>query len=144
MGQLALERPLLEQFTKLIDQVSDDGVADFAVLQTQPFIRFWPNLVIYRHEPDARDFRILLFGTKVATNYEKDWSGLLVKDSGFGKGYETIYNVNMGLISGGNQRLADSGTFNFQNRDHVNWYEIKMPLRRNGEINEVLVIMDFN
>jgi hypothetical protein len=138
------ERPLLSGFAELVDATTADGIPDFTDLQAGPYLRFWPNLIIYRHEPEEMDFRILFFGTTVTSSYGQDWTGQLVKQSGFGKSYDVIHKVNVGLVNGELKRVADSGSFVFQNREHKMWYEIKMPLRRNGQINEVLVIMDFS
>ncbi len=135
--------PLIGEFVREVDAISADGVPEFSDLLLEPFIKFWKNLIIYRHEPEVADFRVILFSTEIVDSYGEDWTGQLLSESGFTKGFEAIYQVNLKLLNGG-ERVTDSGSLDWQERNYVRWHEIKMPLRRDGKINEVLVFMCFD
>jgi len=142
-NELPAEYSLIDDFVDLVDASTAGGVLRFDQLESGPFMQYWKNLIIYRHEPDISDFRVILFGTEVAGSYGEDWTGQLLSTAGFEKGYEAIYRVNLEIMSNG-KRIPDTGTLEWQGRDYRSWHEIKMPLKRNGEINEVLVYMCFS
>ncbi len=135
--------PLLDEFAGMVKALSTDGIASFTDLTSEPFMVYWKNLIIYRHEPEIADFRIVFFGTEVAASYGEDWTGRLLSQSGFEKGYESIYQINLEIMQN-HRHVSDSGSLDWQDRGYKKWHEVKMPLRRNGEINEVLVYMCFD
>jgi len=142
-ARAAIEHPFLNEFINLVDATAPDGIPSTTILLSEPFTKFRHNLIIYRHEPDLKDFRVILFGTEVVESYGEDWSGRLLSEVGFEKGYEIIYQVNLELLDGG-ARTADSGNLKRHFSDYKSWHEIKMPLRRNGEVTEILVFMCFS
>jgi len=96
----------------------------------------------FRHEPDREDFRVSFFGTSVVKSYGEDWAGRLLSQSGFTLGCERIHRVNCEVME---KRIvvAESGDLNWQDRDHVKWHQVKLPLSRNGDISDVLTIICF-
>ena len=138
----AKTHPAIMEFVNLIDETTDHGVLDFIDLKTRPFMQFWNRFIIYRYEDVLNDFRVILYGTNVASLYGADWTGKLLSEMGFADAYDKIHEWNMKIING-EKRLYASGTLFWQNREHKNWHQVKIPLQRNGKINEVLIYMDF-
>jgi len=142
-GNQTVGSKLIGTFLGLVDLTCEDGIPDFHTIQSLPFVHLWPNMIIYRHEPVVHDFRVVLFGTEIVHSYGEDWTGQLISQSGFEKEFDVIYGVNMDIIEK-RIRIHDRGTIDNPERGYKRWYEVKMPLRRNGEIAEVLVFMCFD
>lgn len=142
-AQRTQTQSFMNEFVDLIDAVAADGIPSTTDLLTEPFIRYRQNLIIYRHEPLVRDFRVTLFGTEVVESYGEDWIDKFLSEVGSEKGYETIYRVNLEIMEG-SKRVADSGELKRHFNNFSCWHEIKMPLRRRGIVSEVLVFMCFS
>ena len=138
----AKENPLIKEFVTLVEETVGDGVLDFSHLQMRPFMKFWPNLNFHRHEGDLDDFRNVFWGTYCIHMFGKDCTGLLLSEMGYGDTYEKLIYDNMRIIKG-ERRVYASGDLLFQGREHKEWHQVKMPLQRNGSVNEVLNCVDF-
>jgi hypothetical protein len=141
--QVAITHPKINEFVELVDETAPDGIPDIDNLLKEPFLKYCRNWIIYHHKPEISDFLVTYFGSEVVESYGEDWTQRLLSKSDFEKGYDTIYRINLEIIDG-HEMVADSGTLDLQDRTLKNWYEIKMPLKRNGEVNEVLVFMCFD
>lgn len=133
---------MIAEFLDLVAETAADRTLTLADVQSLPFMKFWSHLVIFRHEPDREDFRVSFFGTSVVKSYGEDWTGRLLSQSGFTLGCERIHRVNCEVME---KRIvvAESGDLNWQDRDHVKWHQVKLPLSRNGDISDVLTIICF-
>ncbi len=100
-------------------------------------MKFWKHLFIYRYLSDIDDFETVLFGTTVVSYYGMDATGKLLSDMGLGDAYESVYKANMRVING-EQRVYSSGTLFWQNREHLKWHHIKLPVIRKSDEREVL------
>ena len=137
------DHPLIEEFVNLVCDTVGDGVLEFSNLETPPFLKFWPHLIIYKYENDIDDFRVVFYGTHVVKMYGAEWTGKLLSEMGFAEAYDEVRELNMKALNG-DHRVYSSGNLFWQNKEHRKWYQIKMPLQRHGDINEVLVCMDIS
>lgn len=137
----AKEHPTIKEFVNLVDKTVGDDVLDFAHLREKPFMKFWSNFILYQYEEDNNDFRIKFHGTYITTNYGEDWTGKLLSKVDLGDEYNNAFNQNLQIIKS-EHRVYASGTFFWKNREHKKFYHVKMPLRRNDKINEVLLCAD--
>lgn len=133
----AENNPFIMEFVNLVDEVAGDGVLDFLDLQFRPFMKYWQHFIIYRHQPDIDDFSIRMFGSHLVDMIEKDCSGGLMSEIGLSTSFQALYDINIRVLSE-NLRIFTSGTLYWQNKEHKQWHSVKMPLRRNGLVNEVL------
>jgi len=63
--------------------------------------------------------------------------GGLMSEIGLSSSFQTLYDINVNVLV--NKRPVFScGTLFWQNREHKIWHQVKLPLRRNGAVNEVL------
>jgi hypothetical protein len=139
----AREHHLIKAFTALVDETVGDGILSFDDLKSRPFLKFWKHLFIYRFDEQADDFRVILYGTHIVTMYGNDWTGKLMSEMGMNEAYADIRALNMRIING-ERRVYASGNFFWQNREERIWHQVKMPLQRNGDINEVLICADIS
>lgn len=137
----AREQPLIKDFLSLVENTVGDGVLSFNDLKSRPFTKFWPNLFIYKYEKETDDFRVTLYGTHIVSMYGNDCTGMLMSEMGMNEVYRDIHQLNLKIING-ERRVFASGDFNWQNREHKIWHQVKIPLMRNGMITEVLVCAD--
>jgi len=133
--------PLIKEFVSLVDETVGEGVLDFSHLRQRPFMKFWQHFIIYRYEQDIDDFRVKLYGTHVVKMYGVDWTGKLMSEIGFADAYDDIYKMNMKAMSDRN-RIYASGSLFWQNRETRSWHSVKIPLSRNNDLNEILILMD--
>lgn len=75
-------------------------------------------------------------------SYGADWTGRLLSNAEFEKGYDTIYRVNLDIMNN-SERAFDSDGLKLHFNEYTRWHEVKMPLRRQDVVSEVLVFMCF-
>lgn len=138
----AKNHPLLAEFSRLVDNTFEDGIPDFEIISTPLFTKFWPFFIIHRYEEQNKDFRTVFYGTHIVESYQRDCTGLLLSEMGFGKAEEAIRKLNKQVLDS-RERAYNTNTLFWKNREHRVFHQVKMPLRRKGEIDEVLVCMSY-
>lgn len=133
----AMNHPVIKKFITLVEETTKDGILDYTDLQTRPFMKFWLYFMILRQEADANDFRFILYGTDVANAYGKDCTGLLLSEMGYGNDESRIYEEHLRTVET-SCRIYGNGNVIWQSRDHIEYHLVRVPLRRNGKINESL------
>jgi len=138
----AQQRPLIRDFIKLVDLTVGEQILDFSQLQSRPFCLFWPNILIYRFVPDLVDYRIIFAGTTTCKTYDKDLTGKLMTEMNFGPALKDLRKLNDQVMANKN-RYYLSGIHDWEDKKYVKWWQIRMPLKRSGQVNEVLLCLDF-
>jgi len=121
----------------LIDETVGDGMPHLKDIQCPSFMKFWKHLFIYRHLIQQKDFEVVLFGSNVVSFYGMEATGKRLSEIGLGEAYDSVYETNMRVING-ERRVFSNGTLFWQNREHLDWHHVKMPLIRKGSEIEVL------
>ncbi len=137
----AKQHTVIAAFAELVATIAPDGILDFTDLQERPFHKFWKNLILYRYLAEEDDFTVILFGTSVAQLHGNDWTGKRLGEIGIGaEGIETVRAMNKSVLESG-EPFFGSGAVNLDEDDYRRWHQMKLPLRRGGKVNEVLVCM---
>jgi hypothetical protein len=131
-----------ERLSEFLDLIGDKTIS-FEEISDRHFHHFWKYLIIYRHQPDNRDFHVIHFGTDVVGSYGEDWTGKILSQVSHEMSFEQIYNDNLEVMEN-RSRLFANGDLDWQDRGFKKWHQVKMPLMRNGGINEVLICMCFD
>jgi len=139
----AKENPLIKSFVQLVDETVGDGVLDFSDLKAAPFLKYWKHLFIYKYEENINDFRVVFFGTHLVEMEGTDWTGTLMSEMNYAEALDEIHDLNMKIING-ERRVFANGTIFWNKREYRNWHQVKMPLQRNGIMNEVLICMEIS
>lgn len=139
----ARKHPLIVEFVELVDRVTPDGIPHFEDLKTSPFVKFWKHLIIHRYEDELKDFRTILYGTHICDIYERDCTNLLMAEMGFGAAEEMVRAMNKQVLDSA-ERIYNTNSLFWREREHKVFHQVKMPLRRGASINEVLVCMTFD
>jgi len=139
----ATKNPLLVEFVGLVDEITSDGIPDFADISSPPFMKFWRHFIIHRYDAQLADFRTILYGSHIVEIYGHDCTGMLLSEMGFGEAEDMVREMNKRCLDNRERIFATNSLF-WQDREHRIYHQVKMPLRRNGEINEVLVCMTFD
>jgi hypothetical protein len=121
--------------------VGDNGYLDFEVLQQKPFMKFWKNLVIHRHVDD--DFKYIFFGTNNVKIFETDRTGTLLSEIPNPIRKKDLSEVLLKVIAT-KQTVYSIGNLKIDEKDYHHWQRVMLPLRRKGEINEVLSFIAFD
>jgi len=138
----AKQRPLIKSFIGLVNQTARDQIFEFNQLQSRPFCEFWPNILIYRFDHDFDDYRIIFSGTTTCKTYDKDWTGKRMSEMNFGTAFKDLRKLNDQVIATKN-RFYLSGIHDWEDKNYVKWWQVRLPLKRNGDVNEVLLCLDF-
>lgn len=137
----AEEHPLIKDFVTLVDETVNDGPLDFKQIRSSLFMKYWSHLIIYEYEKDIDDFRVRFCGTDIAEMYSEDYTGDVLSNMGFDRADEEFFDLNK-MVLDGERRVFANGTLFWKNKEHKQWCQVKMPLQRNGTVNEVLICMD--
>lgn len=137
----AKNQPLIKEFVALVEKTVGDGVLDFNHLKDSAFMKFWKNIIIYRYDEDIDDLVVVMFGSYISKMHEADFTGKTLSEMGFGEKYDYTFALNMKIING-ERRVYANGNLYWKEREYRKWYLVKMPLQRDGKVNEVLSCMD--
>ncbi|MBT3765240.1 MAG: hypothetical protein HOJ67_10355 [Rhodospirillaceae bacterium] len=130
--------PLIQEFMGV---VGDKVILDFKELQQKKFMKFWPQFSIQRHEDG--DFKCVFFGTYMVQMFGKERTGTMVSKMGSDVRRKSLLVALQEVLS--TRRIyCAKGDLKVDGKDYQKWIQIKMPLRRNGEINEVVTFMTFS
>jgi len=141
--QKALSHPVVSDFATCAEKHFNEGAFDFGILQKPEFLKFWGHLMIAKHLEPEDDFHIVLWGTQLATSYGKDLTGKKFSESGFGEMCSYFHTLHKKVMLGG-ELVFTSGSFTWEQKDYKHWYQVKMPLRRNGPVLETLSCFCFD
>lgn len=143
-GELeAKNHPLIKMFVNLFDETTSDGVPDFEDILQRPFMKFWRHFIIHTYDEEIADFRTTFYGTHITEIYQRECTGLLISEMGFGEAEDMIRNMNKKALDN-RERIYASNSLFWKNNENKVYHQVKMPLRRKGNINEVLVCMTFD
>jgi hypothetical protein len=124
-----------------MEAVGDQGYLDFEVLRQRHFIKFWSNTVINRYEND--DFTYIFHGTNLVKNIGVDRTGLTVLGLTNHTHKVELFNILLEIIKT-KQTMFTTGHIKIDGREHQTWQQVKMPMWRKGEINEVVSFFAYN
>jgi len=136
------QHPVISEFSALAEGFFVNGAIDFPVLQTPDFFKFWRHLMIARYLPDENDFKILMWGSHIASSHGKDLSGKKFTEAGFGNKLQFFHDFHKSVMEGG-EIVFKSGVFSWENKQFLKWYQVKMPLRRGQSIHETVSCICF-
>jgi hypothetical protein len=129
--------PIIREFTAL---VGDDGIIDFKTLKQKDFVKYWPSMSIHRYEDG--DFTYIFYGTQLVQNIGTERTGdkvLALTNHNFKR--ELFDNLLDVLTT--KKVMFLIGSLEGNDRGYIKWQQVKVPLRRGGEINEVLSLFSF-
>lgn len=136
--------PLIKEFVDLVDNTADDGVLDFAELQTPPFIKFWKNLIIMRYLEESDDFVSILCGSEAVHGFGNEITGqMLTEIIPHDDARRMIKQQHLDALNG-RKRIFWSGKLDWNHKQCSTWYQVKMPLQRQGNVNETLTCICFD
>ena len=132
-----ITEPLIQEFMAALE---GRKVIDFDELQQKSFMKFWPHIAIHRFEDD--DFTYIFDGTHLVYNFGCERTGLKISELPNERRKTELYDLLRDILT--NKRpVFSKGDLNIDDRAHKTWQQVKMPLRRKGEINEVLTLIVF-
>ncbi len=132
----ARANPLVRQFVDTVDGQFETGIPTFAGLEKRVLMPYWRNLIIVRQLPDG-DFLMVFFGSGVVAGFNRDLTGTKLSESLEGEVLERITEKNRRCLND-RSRIYSSGNMEWQHRDYTRWYQVKMPMERNGKIDETV------
>jgi hypothetical protein len=130
--------PLVIEF---MHSVGEENFLDFEVLTQRDFMKFWPHIVINRFEDN--DFTYVFFGTTLVKIFGKDRTGLKISELGNPFRKKDLTDALHKVIKT-HKVVYGFGDLKVDDREHLKWQQVKLPLRRKGEINEVLTLISFS
>ncbi len=134
----------VSQFLSLVNRHHSDGIPDWESLSCNgDFLPTWKNLLVWKHLASTDDFQVVLVGAEVVVSCVGDFTGKLLSDGVFEKPIQTIYETNHHILTT-YSRVYDDGNLMIKERPWKYWHEVKMPLRRKGQISEILVFKTFS
>ncbi|HEY9080065.1 hypothetical protein [Magnetovibrio sp.] len=139
----AMRHPLIVDFVDLVDSSTTDGIPTFSLIETRPFIKFWKHFIIHKWIEGQQDFLTVFYGSHICEIYQRDCTGLLMSEMGFGEALNSVKAMNKEALDS-KKRIYATNSLYWKDEKHKVFHQVKMPLRRNHDINEVLVCMTFD
>ena len=113
---------------------------DFDELQQKKFMKFWPYIAIHRLEDD--DFTYIFNGTHLVESFGFERTGLKVSELPNQRRKTELFEILHDILTN-KKPIFGKGDLNIDGRAYKKWQQVKMPLQRKGEINEVLTLLVF-
>jgi hypothetical protein len=123
----------LSSFHGLVASDMIDGVIEFKSIQQRRYMKFWQNLCISRLVDTDGNYEIVLWGSELTKRYGKDLTGTRVRPEDLGTDYEVVSWHHYKTIKHNDMSYL-SGTLGWQDRDHIKWRQIFVPMLKNGDI----------
>ena len=130
--------PLILEF---ISAISDQEYLDFEVLQQKEFMKFWPYIAIHRYADG--DFTYIYFGSYLVDHFGFERTGVKVSEIDHPVQRNELLHILNEVLNTKKPSYA-VGNLEIFKKGYKKWQQIKIPLRRNGQINEVLSFIVFS
>ena len=124
-----------------MDAVVDTGYLNFEDLQKKGLMKFWSNIAIHRYENG--DFKYIFYGTNLVASFGSERTGLNVSELDNPIRRQELSDALMEVLNT-KKTIYATGNLMIDGKGYHQWQQVKMPLRRNGKINEVLSFIVFN
>jgi len=130
--------PLVLEF---IDKVSGHKYFDFEDLTQKKYIKYWPHISIHRYENE--DFTYVFYGSQLVNHIGEERTGYKISELPNYKHKERFFNALLEVL---NTKKPTYGIGNVYTpgKEFKIWQQVKIPLQRNGEVNEVLSFFSFS
>jgi hypothetical protein len=137
----ALETNTDPQIVEFMDAVIDKGYLNFEDLQHKDFMKFWSNIAIHRYEDG--DFKYIFYGTNLVANFGSERTGSKVSELNNPIRRRELSDALMEVLNT-KRTIYARGDLLIDGKGYHQWQQVKMPLLRGREMNEVISFIIFN
>ena len=113
------------------------------LIQTKPLFKFSNSLLISKWDADRKDFLFTFCGSKIVKNYSIDLSGKYISEAAEAENVNFFITFYQDIIKSKEVEYI-SGDLGQIGKKYLNWDQVSMPLERDGTVNEVLSLINFN
>ena len=140
------DHPLITEFVDLVNETVSENVLDFADIQSKPFIRFWPNLLILKAAEDKAnrpDAFIKLWGGAWVGAPGSEMTGKNFSEINLGNVKDEILKTHLKSLKDREMFIAYSlpnwTGMNFE----IGCRHVTFPLKRRDGVTETLTCASF-
>ena len=133
-----IDDPRVHEF---MDVVGNREILDFEEIQQSSFMNFWKHLVVFRYE--AGDFKYIFFGTSLVNSFGSEHTGKFVSELPNPIRQKELFDVMLNVVTT-KEIVYAKGNLKIDEKEYLLFQRVIIPLRRNGEINEVLHFIVFH
>ncbi|MFD2205865.1 hypothetical protein [Kiloniella antarctica] len=112
------------------------------LIQSRPFVSYWPHLVLNRWHQDKNDFIYSFWGTKLTTVYDMDLTGKYILRGEFKQTEDTFWQAHMDVMTN-LKPLYIHTNIHWLDKDFQFLNAVIIPLEREGKVSETLAYVTF-
>lgn len=132
----------ISRFLSDCGRASGGEVLDFSLLQQVPLIRYSASYIILRWNDDKQDFIIKYWGSHLTEVYGEDMTGCHVEEVGPVEIWRYLVAAHREVMLD-QKKVYLGGQTDWREKDHQCWYQVMLPLSRDGQISETLTFVTF-
>lgn len=130
-------------FLELCDEASENGIMTIEAIQSSKVFFFSKSLIILKWDEEKQDFLTKFWGSEIARRYGMDLTGSYGKEADENEYTQAFTKAHYEAMTE-RTNVYLSGTTPWRDKEYMNWDEVIMPLKRNGEVNETLTYVVFS
>ncbi|KLN61652.1 hypothetical protein WH96_04755 [Kiloniella spongiae] len=135
--------PAIKGFLELCDEARGDSAMSLALIQSRPFVSYWPTLILNRWHEDRKDFLYSFWGSKLSTVYGMDLTGKYILRGEF-KETETIFWTAHKDVITDLKPVYLNTSIHWLDKEHQTFNAVIIPLERDGKITETIAYVAFD
>ncbi len=137
-----IKHPDIVEFLKLCDEARGDAYMSVPLVQTRPFCRYWPTLILNRWHQDKADFIYSFWGSRLTTVYGMDLTGKYIRRGEFKQTEDTFWQAHMDVITDLCPVYLHT-TIHWLGKEFQTLNAVILPLERDGQVSETLAYVSF-
>jgi len=142
-SQEAKEHSRIREFVRLYDGSRGDGDFEFPMIEEWEFMKFWDSLIIARLTDGGDDFVHVYYGTRLVRVYGTDMTRRTLMSGKHTDAAEAFFGFFHESLTG-RKPVYLSGSIDWKDRGHVKWCQVILPMKRGGEVKEVVSLLCFD
>jgi len=131
------QHPVIIDFLETVDQVTRGEVLKFVQVQSKELFKYSNSLMIAEFDFEKDDFKFRFCGSNITEYYAMNITGKYISETTDEK-FSVHFIQNYKDIMREKKNIFYYGTLQPRGKDYIDWYQVSMPLERNGKVNEVI------
>ena len=141
--EVSINHHAIKGFLKLCDEARGKGHMTLDLIQSRPFISYWPTLILNRYHEDKNDFLYSFWGSKLSSVYGMDLTGKYILRGEFKETENVFWTAHNDVITDLKPVYLNT-SIHWLDKEHQTFNAVIIPMERNGTITETIAYVAFD